>query len=353
MSRFAGQWRGIVVALAAALLAPGCRTFGTGSPQQGPVEVVSPSQLPSELKKVSLPPYTIAPPDVLLIEAQRLIPLPPYRVNPLDVLYVFAVGAPEREPINGLYPVDSEGAIALGNTYGGTVSVADLTVPEIEKAVGVHLKRFLSDSTVVVTLAQSRGVQPIKGEHIVRPDGTVGLGTYGNVHLAGMTLPQAKAAIEQQLSQKLLKPEVSVDVAAYNSMFYYVVTDFAGSGEQVARLPCTGGETVLDAIALIGGLSAVSSKTIWIARPAPDGVGDQVLPVDWKGITRRGQTGTNYQVLPGDRIFVMSQPVTKFDTVLGRIAAPVERVLGVSLLGYTTIRTMLTGSEFGGNGAGL
>ena len=48
-----------------------------------------------------------------------------------------------------------------------------------------------------------------------------------------------------------------------------IITTFAGNGEQVVRLPITGNETVLDGISQIGGLSAVSSKKVWIARPAP------------------------------------------------------------------------------------
>ena len=101
-----------------------------------------------------------------------------------------------------------------------------------------------------------------------------------------------------------------------------------GAGEQVVKVPSTGNETVLDAISQIGGLSAVSSKRLWIARPAPNGCGDQILPVDWKGITRRGTTGTNYQLFPGDRLFVMSNPMSKLDTILARSLAPVQRVLG-------------------------
>src|SRR4051794_26188884 len=43
---------------------------------------------PRELAMTSLPPYTINPPDVLLIDAVRLVPLPPYRLQPLDSLAV-------------------------------------------------------------------------------------------------------------------------------------------------------------------------------------------------------------------------------------------------------------------------
>ena len=313
---------------------------------------VPPSSLPRELNKVTHPPYTVEAPDILLIDAQRLIPLPPYRVEPLDVLYLFAPGAPERDPINGPYPVDPDGTINLGPNYGGQVRVADMTVADIEKMLAKRLGQFLKEPNVTVSLAQSRGVQQIRGEHLVRPDGTISLGGYGSVYVAGLTLPQVEAAVEQHLSQYLHRPDVSVDVYAYNSKFYYVITDFAGSGEQVVRLPSTGNETVLDAISMIGGLSPVSSKRIWIARPAPDGCGDQILPVDWRGITRRGTTGTNYQVLPGDRVFVMSQPLTKFDTILGRTLAPAERVFGATLLGASAVQAVQGQGFFGGGGAG-
>ena len=66
---------------------------------------------------------------------------------------------------------------------------------------------------------------------------------------------------------------------AYNSKVYYVITEGAGFGDNVRRLPITGNETVLDAISQVQGFSRLSSKNIWIARPSPAGC-DQILPVD-------------------------------------------------------------------------
>jgi len=315
--------------------------------------------LPKELNKVTMPPYTVEAPDILLIDAQRLIPLPPYKVEPLDVLYVYAPKSYDTDKINGPYPVDPDGTINLGVTYGGSLRVNDLTVTEIEKLVVERLKKTLKpeEAIATVSLAQSRGVQQIRGEHLVQPDGTVSLGLYGSVYVAGMSKPQIKQAIEAHLGRFIYRPEVSVDVSAFNSKYYYVITDFAGNGEQVVRIPSTGNETVLDAISFIGGLSSSSSKRIWVARPAPAGTGDQILPVDWRGITRRGTTSTNYQILPGDRVFVMGAPLAKVDTTLGRVTAPLERVLGTTLFGYTTARTIQTGGlglgGIGGVGTGV
>src|SRR5690606_5284133 len=135
--------------------------------------------------------------------------------------------------------------------------------------------------------------------------GTVNLGTYGSVYVAGLTLVQARAEIERHLSGFLQDPEISIDVFAYNSKVFYIITEGAGLGEQVNRFPITGNETVLDSISVMNGLSRVASKQIWIARPAPDGVGcGQMLPVCWSDIARGASTATNYQLLPGDRLFI-------------------------------------------------
>jgi protein involved in polysaccharide export with SLBB domain len=154
-----------------------------------------------------------------------------------------------------------------------------------------------------------------------------------------MTIPEAKAAIEAHLAQFLVDPEISLDVSGYNSKVFYVVSDAAGSGEQVVRLPMTGKTTVLDAIGLVNGLSPFASKCrIWVARPAPCGSGaEMTLPVDWNGIVRRGETATNYQILPGDRVYVNSDPLITLDTYIARICSPVERVFGTILLVNTTL----------------
>ena len=125
----------------------------------------------------------------------------------------------------------------------------------------------------------------------------VTLGSYGSVSVVGLTKSEAKRAIEVHLAQFLEDPEVAVDVFGYNSKVYYVVTQGAGLGDNVYSFPSTGNETILDAIAQINGLTQVSSKRIWIARPGQGSDGcDQIFPVDWPSITQCGDSGHQ---LPG------------------------------------------------------
>jgi polysaccharide biosynthesis/export protein len=191
---------------------------------------------------------------------------------------------------------------------------------------------------------------PVQGQHLVRPDGTVSLGVYGSVQVAGLTIDQAKEVILQQLSKraksgdKIDEKLLNVDVLAYNSKFYYVIFDGGGYGEQVARFPVTGSDTVIDAIAQVNGLPAVASKKhVWVARRCPTAPGGQrVLPVDWIGITQHGSIETNYQIMPGDRIYVRADKLIKIDTGLAKFLSPIERVLGVTLLGSQTVNSIRT-----------
>jgi polysaccharide export outer membrane protein len=323
----------------------GCRTFGRPqnlTAQQAMLDAncpTDPAKMPAkELAKVTLPPYVIEPPDILLVDALRVVPKPPFRIQSFDTLQVIVEGTLLEQPINGLYVVEPGGMLDLGPSYG-KVMVGGQSLEEAQDAIFRHLKRVLREPQVSLTLAQAAGQQQIAGEHLVGPDGTINLGTYGTVYVTGLTLEQAKAAIEKHLAQHLDAPLVSVDVFSYNSKVYYVVTEGAGFGDQIARFPVTGNETVLDAVSQINGLSRLSSKDIWIARPAPSGVGcDQILPVDIDAILKGGSTATNYQVLPGDRVFIAQDQWVAFDSIVGKVTAPFERMFGFALLGSSAVQ---------------
>ena len=341
-----GHQLALLLALAGSLAAAmGCQTFGR--PQRSTTQQVmldaecppDPGRMPAkELAKITLPPYVIEPPDILLVDALRVVPKPPFRIQSFDALQVIVEGTLLEQPINGLYVVEPGGMLDLGPSYG-KVMVGGQSLEEAQDSVFRHLKRVLRDPQVSLTLAQAAGQQQIAGEHLVGPDGTINLGTYGSVYVTGLTLHEAKTAIETHLANFLDAPLVSVDVFSYNSKVYYVITEGAGYGDNVVRLPVTGNETVLDAVSQINGLSRLSSKDIWIARPAPSGVGcDQILPVDINAIMKGGSTATNYQLLPGDRVFIAQDQWVAFDSVVGKLTAPFERIFGFLLLGSSTVQ---------------
>jgi polysaccharide export outer membrane protein len=309
---------------------------------------------PHELQMSVLPRYVIEPPDILVIEAVRVVPRPPYRLQSLDVLSIDVRGALPDAPIAGEFAVQPGGIISLGPPYG-IVNVNGMTIPEAGKAIEDKLRQQLRDPVVGVSLLASASQQQIAGEHLVGPDGTVNLGTYGSVQVVGMTVDEAKRAIEAHLSRFLDGPEVAVTVFAYNSKVYYIVTEGANLGDGVYRFPITGNDKVLDAVSLIGGLSEVASSRMWIARPSPDCTLPLILPVDWNHITARGDSATNYQLMPGDRLFIAEDKLVAFDNGLAKLLAPIERAFGFTLLGQRTAAS-LSGkvlNNFGGQGGGF
>ncbi len=304
--------------------------------------VPAPMEPPREKSLMSLPTYRLAPPDVVRVEMLKLIPLPPYRAEIYDVLQIQVAGTLLDQPIDDFYLVEGEGTVNLGPAYG-KLRVAGMTIEEAQRAITEHLMQVLRQPEVTVQLARASGTQPVTGEYLVAPDGTINLRQYGSVHVAGKTVAEVKEALKKHLAQFFDSPDVSVEVTAFNSKVYYVVTQGAGLGDNIVRVPITGKETVLDAIGNVGGLSQLSSKTIWIARPAPGGFGcEQILPIDFDAITRGASAGTNYQIMPGDRVFIAEDGMWAVNNFLAKAISPLQRLLGVSALGTSTVRSMQT-----------
>jgi polysaccharide export outer membrane protein len=269
----------------------------------------------------------------------------------LDSLSIQVANALPDAPIAGTFVIEPGGTVNLGQPYGA-ISVVGLTVEEAAAAITTKLKQQLRDPIVNVTLGEIAGRQQIGGQHLVAQDGTVSLGVYGSVLVVGKTLMEARASIEQHLSEFLQDPEVSVEVFAYNSKNYYVITQGAGLGDGVTRFPITGNDMVLDAISQINGLTSISSTKIWIARPGqtPDGH-DQILPIDWIAISQRADPTTNYQLLPGDRLYVAEDKLVSTDNFLAKVISPMERVFGIASLGGSSVFLFKNGGN-GGNGSG-
>jgi polysaccharide export outer membrane protein len=316
---------------------------------------VAPPEIPRELDKVSLPDYIIEPPDVLTINGINLLPKSPYRLNPLDVLTVNTIGLPEGLDLAGQFAIQPDGEVQLGYLLGG-IKIAGLTVDEAREQIRSRLDEVAQDADVWIQLENIAPIQQIIGEHLVAPDGRVNLGSYGRVRVVGLTVEEAARAIERHLEPQLESPKVSVDVFGYNSKVYYVITQGASLGDQVIILPYKGNETALDAIGQIEGLTAVSSTQMWLARPGFRAeTGPKVLPIDWQAITKQADATTNYQVLPGDRIYVAQDHLVDFDNRFAKLVSPIERLMGVTLLSTNTVQRIKFFHQFnsGGNFGGF
>jgi RNA polymerase sigma factor (sigma-70 family) len=206
-----------------------------------------------------------------------------YVVEPPDLLLVEVLEALPGRPISGERLVRPDGKISLG--FYGDVSVAGLTVPEIKEKIIRHLQKFVS--------AEALGLGPDDP----RPS------SFGASRRAtGTGEPTGDA---DRKDKKSINPRESstvfVDVAAYNSKFYYV----QGEVREPGRFQVTGQETVLDAVNLAGGVGPRADHLgVVIYRPGAQGEALRAMRVDIDQITMGDDLSTNYQLMPGDRLVV-------------------------------------------------
>lgn len=184
--------------------------------------------------------------------------------------------------------------------------VVDTSLPrELQK---VSMPRHVIEPPDQIEVLCKPSLTQLSSETLtVQADGFVDLGLYGHYYVSGLTpedvelkLAQALAFLPERKDEK--EPlQVSVRlVDGQQSKRYYVL----GTVNTANSFAIKGNETVLDAILLAGLKSYSLPEKAYLVRPHPNGAEDQVFSIDWFGITQRGDTTTNYQLLPGDRIYV-------------------------------------------------
>ena len=228
-----------------------------------------------------------------------------------------------------------------------------------------------------VEIADTVSVEPVSfdatirlpGDQVVKPDGTISLGEFGNYHAHGKTVEQmqleiqaqvdeqlrsnleiefakqeaqrvvedseaetdtdfdsddedddapsleledsrkevrrkrARREFERRLDEQLNQNRVSVRMTNWESKKIYVLGDVNSPGS----FQYIGNETVLDALIEAGGLgNKANHHDIIVSRPSNCGECRTVMKVCYDQIVQLGDASTNYQLLPGDRVFVPS-----------------------------------------------
>ena len=153
----------------------------------------------------------------------------------------------------------------------------------------------------------------------VMADGSLDLGRFGRAVVAGLTVEDAENLIEQTIENQITASEVNEATATekeesnkteINIRLLEPVHRFyvLGAVNSPGSYPLTGFETVLDGILAAGGVTSDASMCkMLLARPTTPCSCRVTLPVCYREITQRGDTTTNYQLQPGDRIFVSTR----------------------------------------------
>jgi polysaccharide export outer membrane protein len=151
----------------------------------------------------------------------------------------------------------------------------------------------------------------LPGDQTVLPDGSIELGRYGRLPVAGRTVAEVEREVQRLIdlehendeSVKADQTRIFVRLIQPESQVYYVLGEVNSPG----AFPLIGRETVLDAIIQAGGLADRANRhNIILSRPTGPDSCRVVLPICYRQIVQLADTTTNYQIRPGDRIFVSS-----------------------------------------------
>jgi polysaccharide export outer membrane protein len=133
----------------------------------------------------------------------------------------------------------------------------------------------------------------------VRPDGKVTLPLLNDIEAAGLTPMQFRDLLIQKLTEYIPSPEVSVIVVEPRSFKVSVMGEIPKPGRYELRSRTT----VLDMIALAGGLSQFASRTkIFVLRP--DGATQKRLPFNYNKAVSAGGEQENFYLQAGDIVVV-------------------------------------------------
>ena len=134
----------------------------------------------------------------------------------------------------------------------------------------------------------------------VRPDGKISLPLIGDLPASGRTPVQLQRDIKQQLLAYLSNPEVTVVVQEVKSHKFNIVGEVQKPGSYVMSGPMT----VLDAIAVAGGLRDFATETrIYVLRATNTGSPIR-LPFNYKRIIKGNDLRQNVELEPRDTIVV-------------------------------------------------
>jgi polysaccharide export outer membrane protein len=161
--------------------------------------------------------------------------------------------------------------------------------------------------SLAIELGNTDSPLPFPAEQPILPDGSIDLGRFGRMIVAGRPVEQIEVEIQaiiDAIDQGKERATVNVRLINPQSAVYYVLGEVKSPGS----FAINGRETVLDAIIAAGGLSGKASPcNVILSRPTvPDGC-RIVLPICYRQITQLGDTSTNYQIMPGDRVYVASR----------------------------------------------
>jgi polysaccharide export outer membrane protein len=178
----------------------------------------------------------------------------------------------------------------------------------------------------------------------VRTDGKVVLRLLGEVDVVGLTTGEIAEKLEAQLSRYYVDPEVVVEVARYNSQFYYVFGEVKSPGPK----RYSGRDTLLKALADAEPTFLAWRSQIQVIRPTRDGRDSKTIVLNIDDMVKRGDLTNNFLLQEGDIIQVPPTPLAWVGHRIRELLYPLDPVVRAYTLPASAINATRTYErEFG------
>ncbi len=262
-----------------------------------------------------------APGQSFLIQKELAIaPLAGYNVEISDTVSVEPVSFDASIRLPGDQVVKPDGTISLGEfgSYQANGKTVELMQLEIQAHIDQKLRSEMeveyakSEAEIEASSRESGDIETLDFEPAV--DSVIENGDASDAadkleldaerdKREAVRRDRARKEFERRLDEKLKQNRVSVRLTNWDSKKIYVLGEVNSPGSFLY----IGNETVLDALIEAGGVTTSSNRhNIIVSRPSSCGECRTVMKICYDQIVQLGDASTNYQLLPGDRVFVPS-----------------------------------------------
>lgn len=146
----------------------------------------------------------------------------------------------------------------------------------------------------------------------VQPDGYVTLITVGEMHVAGMTVPEAQQAFRNAYAKILHEPIIALGLSSFENPYFIV----GGEVGKPGKYDLHGDTTLTQAVEIAGGFTYTSkhSHVMLFRRVSDDWVSARVINV--KKMLTAGDLAEDLHLEPGDMVFVPKNRLSKVQPYL-------------------------------------
>jgi polysaccharide export outer membrane protein len=161
----------------------------------------------------------------------------------------------------------------------------------------------------------------------VEPDGTVRLKLVGSVKVAGLSLDEATAAIKAKASVPLNNPEITLTLKDFVKPHFTVY----GEVERPGVYDIHGGVTVLQAIALSGGLKETSKQTQVVLVRKMNAEIAEVKVINTKDMSSAKGVREDFDIRPDDMLIVPKNRLGKIEPYVRVASMGLTALYGVEI----------------------